>query len=124
MVMAMGFFSIMVVTLHILFSELQSTHLPASKHGNSSHPRSSLTRFAFRGSAAVFPVVSLVGDVGFVASVLNGFSSALNGDYVNATNNVVNVGVEEIVDSVKWAVVIGILSPFLAFAVALLKKVS
>jgi len=72
----------------------------------------------------VFPVVSLVGDVGFVASVLNGFSSALNGDCVNATNNVVNVGVEEIVDSVKWAVVIGILSPFLAFAVALLKKVS
>jgi hypothetical protein len=36
----------------------------------------------------------------------------------------VNVGVEEIVDAVKWAVVIGILSPFLAFAVALLKKVS
>lgn len=69
--------------------------------------------------------ISLAGVIGtlmFVIKLLPGLMLAFHGDYVNATNVVINVGVEEIISGVYWGIIVAIVSPIIGFFIYLLRK--
>jgi hypothetical protein len=69
--------------------------------------------------------ISLVGAVGtlmFIFKLLPGFMLAFQGDCVNATNVVVNVGVEEIISGVYWGIILAIVSPIVGFFIYIFRK--
>jgi len=69
--------------------------------------------------------ISLVGAVGtllFIFKLLPAFMLAFQGNYVNATNVVINVGVEEIISGVYWGIILAIVSPIIGFFIYLLRK--
>jgi len=69
--------------------------------------------------------ISLVGVIGtlmFIIKLLPGFMLAFQGDYVNATNVVVNVGVEEIISGVYWGIILAIVSPIVGFFIYIFRK--
>ena len=70
----------------------------------------------------LFGLYNLVGNLNTAVDFINATSPAFQGDYENATNNVVDVGTQYIVDIVYWAVIMAILSPFIALFIGLLKK--
>lgn len=70
-------------------------------------------------------LISLAGTIGAVMVLLRllpAFMLASHGDYVNATDIIINVGVEEIMNKVYWAIIVAIASPVIGFFVYLLKK--
>lgn len=70
----------------------------------------------------LFGLYSYLGYLNTAVDFINATSPALQGDYENATNNVVNVGTQYIIDATYWAVIMAILSPFIALFIGLLKK--
>jgi len=70
-------------------------------------------------------LISLAGTIGAVIVLLKllpAFMLASHGDYVNATDIIINVGVEEIINKVYWAIIVAIASPIIGLFVYLLKK--
>jgi len=69
--------------------------------------------------------VSLVGVIGtliFVVKFLPAFMFTFQGNYANATDIIINVGVEEIISEVYWAIIVAIVSPIIGFFIYLLRK--
>ena len=69
--------------------------------------------------------ISLVGVIGtlmFITKLLPGFMLAFQGDYVNATNVVINVGVEEIISGVYWGMILAIVSSIVGFFMYIFRK--
>lgn len=70
-------------------------------------------------------LISLAGTIGavmFLLRLLPAFMLASHGDYVNATDIVINVGVEEIINKVYWVIIVAIVSPIIGLFIYLLRK--
>jgi len=70
----------------------------------------------------LFGVYNLIGNLNTAVDFMNATSPAFHGDYENATENVVDVGTQYIVDAAYWTVIMAILGPFIALLIGLLKK--
>jgi len=69
--------------------------------------------------------ISLAGVIGtlmFVIKLLPGLMLAFHGDYVNATNVVINVGVEEIISGVYWGIIVAIVSSIVGLLMSIFRK--
>lgn len=70
-------------------------------------------------------LVSLAGAIGgvvFLFKLLPAFLLGFHGDYANATEIVINVGVEEIINKVYWTMIVAIASPIIGFIMYLFKR--
>jgi hypothetical protein len=70
-------------------------------------------------------VLSLVGAVGtliFILKLLPAFMFGLHGDYVNATDVIIDASVEEIISEVYWVLVVAIVSPIVGIFVYLFRR--
>ena len=69
--------------------------------------------------------ISLAGVIGtlmFIIKLLPGFMLAFHGDYMNATNVVINVGVEEIISGVYWGIIVAIVSSIVGSFMYIFRK--
>jgi len=67
-------------------------------------------------------LIVIIGTLLLIFKLLPAFILVLHGDYVNATDVVINVSVEEVISQVYWAVVVAIVSPIVGFFVYLFRK--
>ena len=70
-------------------------------------------------------ILSLAGVIGTLVVILKllpAYILALNGNYANATNIVIDVSAEEIISKVYWAIFVAIASPIVGFLIHILRK--
>lgn len=69
--------------------------------------------------------VSLVGVIGtliFIFKLFPAFMLTFQGNYANATDIIINVGVEEIISEVYWAIIMAIVSSIIGFFIYMFRK--